>query len=120
RLTGLEREKLEAEYKELWQLTDLLEGLLADEKKLMGKIVEELTAVRDEFNDDRRTVIEDKEGEILTEELIDQEDMVVTRTRLGYIKRTPVREYQAQGRGGRGITGASSTEGDFLADVFAA
>jgi DNA gyrase subunit A len=120
RLTGLEREKLEAEYKELWELTDYLESLLADEKKLMGKVVEELNAIRDEFRDERRTRIEEKEGEILTEELIDQEDMVVTRTRLGYIKRTPVREYQAQGRGGRGIQGATSTEGDFLADMFAA
>jgi DNA gyrase subunit A len=120
RLTGLEREKLEAEYKELWQLTDYLEGLLADEKKLMGAIVDELKAVKEEFADDRRTKIEDREGEILTEDLIDEEDVVVTRTHLGYIKRTRVREYEAQGRGGRGITGAASTEGDFIVDMFAA
>ena len=120
RLTGLEREKLEAEYKELWELTDYLEGLLADDKKLMSAIVDELKAIRDEFADPRRTVIVDAEGEILTEELIDEEDTVVTRSHLGYIKRTRAREYQAQGRGGRGITGATSTEGDFVADMFAA
>jgi DNA gyrase subunit A len=120
RLTGLEREKLEAEYKELWLLTDYLESLLADEAKLMGAIIDELRQIKAEFADDRRTKIVDSEGEILTEELIDQEDMVVTRTHLGYIKRTPVDEYEAQGRGGRGITGATSTEGDFIVDMFAA
>src|SRR4051812_39358182 len=120
RLTGLEREKLEAEYKELWDLTDYLEGLLADDKKLMTAIIEELKAIREEFADARRTVIVDSEGEILTEELIDEEETVVTRSHLGYIKRTRAREYQAQGRGGRGITGATSTEGDFVADMFAA
>jgi len=120
RLTGLEREKLEAEYKELWELTDYLEGLLADDKKLMGVIIDELKAIREEFADGRRTRIEDREGEILTEDLIDEEDVVVTRTRLGYIKRTRVKEYEAQGRGGRGIQGATSTEGDFIVDMFAA
>ena len=120
RLTGLEREKLEAEYKQLWELTDYLEGLLADEKKLMGAIIDELTAIREQFADERRTQIVDQAGEILTEELIDEEDVVVTRTRLGYIKRTKLSEYEAQGRGGRGITGAASTEGDFITDMFAA
>jgi DNA gyrase subunit A len=120
RLTGLEREKLEAEYKELWQTTDYLEGLLADEAKMMGAITDELRQVRSDYADPRRTKIVDAEGEILTEELIDQEDMVVTRTHLGYIKRTPVDEYEAQGRGGRGITGATQTEGDFIVDMFAA
>ncbi len=119
RLTGLEREKLEAEYKELWELTDYLEGLLADEKKMMGAITDELRQVRVDFADERRTQIVDAEGEILTEELIDQEDMVVTRTRNGYIKRTPLSEYQAQGRGGRGITGAASNDDDFITDMFA-
>ncbi len=120
RLTGLEREKLEAEYKELWELTDYLEGLLADDKKLMSAIIDELEAVKEEFGDARRTRIEDREGEIMTEDLIDEEDVVVTRTRLGYIKRTRVKEYEAQGRGGRGIQGATSTEGDFIVDMFAA
>ncbi|MEO8705595.1 MAG: DNA gyrase subunit A, partial [Kofleriaceae bacterium] len=120
RLTGLEREKLEAEYKELWQLTDYLEGLLADSKKLMAAIIDELVAVMEQFNDKRRTQIEDKAGEEVPEDLIDEESVVVTRTRLGYIKRTRVKEYEAQGRGGRGITGAASTEGDFITDMFAA
>jgi DNA gyrase subunit A len=121
RLTGLEREKLEAEYKELWELTDYLEGLLADEDKLMAAIVDELKAIKTEYGDERRTRIVDAEhAEILTEELIDEEDVVVTRTHLGYIKRTRVREYEAQGRGGRGITGAASNEGDFITDMFAA
>jgi DNA gyrase subunit A len=120
RLTGLEREKLEAEYKELWELADYLHGLLSDEKKLMSAIVAELRDIRENFADERRTRIVDAEGEILTEALIDEEAMVVTRTHLGYVKRTPVREYQAQGRGGRGITGAASSDGDFVADMFAA
>ncbi|HLL24903.1 MAG TPA: DNA gyrase C-terminal beta-propeller domain-containing protein, partial [Kofleriaceae bacterium] len=120
RLTGLEREKLEAEYKQLWDLTDYLEGLLSDEKKMIAAISDELRAIRDEFADERRTLIVDDEGEILTEELIDEEDVVVTRTHLGYLKRTRVREYEAQGRGGRGITGASQAEGDFITDMFAA
>ena len=119
RLTGLEKEKLEAEYKELWELTDYLEGLLADDAKLMGAIVDELKQIREDYGDERRTKIVDAVGEILTEELIDQEDMVVTRTHLGYIKRTPLREYEAQGRGGRGITGATQGEGDFIVDMFA-
>ncbi len=119
RLTGLEREKLEAEYRELWTLTDYLEGLLSDDKKLMAAIVDELRAIRTDFADSRRTQIVDAEGEILTEELIDEEECVVTRTHLGYIKRTRAREYQAQGRGGRGIQGATSGDGDFVADMFA-
>ena len=121
RLTGLEREKLEAEYRELWTLTDYLEGLLGDHHKLMAAIVEELRTIRAEFGDERRTEIVDAEGEILTEALIDVEDMVVTRTRLGYVKRTALKEYQAQGRGGRGITGAAQGgDDDFVADMFAA
>jgi len=120
RLTGLEREKLEAEYKELWATTDYLEGLLSDEGKLMGAIVAELESIRDEYGSERRTEIVDAEGEILDEELIAVEDMVVTRTRLGYVKRTPVSEYQAQQRGGRGIKGASSADDDFVADMFVA
>ncbi|HSD89232.1 MAG TPA: DNA gyrase subunit A [Kofleriaceae bacterium] len=120
RLTGLEREKLEAEYKELWELTDYLESLLADEKKLMGAIIDELKQIKTDFADERRTKIVDAEGEILTEELIDEEDTVVTRTHLGYIKRTRAREYSAQGRGGRGIQGAGSADGDFVVDMFAA
>ncbi|HKE16431.1 MAG TPA: DNA gyrase subunit A [Kofleriaceae bacterium] len=121
RLTGLEREKLEAEYKELWALTDFLEGLLADDAKLMAVIVEELEHIRDQYGDDRRTEIVGEVTEILNEELIPEEEMVVTRTHKGYVKRTPVSEYTAQNRGGRGIRGAQSGgEDDFVADMFAA
>jgi DNA gyrase subunit A len=86
----------------------------------MAAIIDELKALKAEFADPRRTQIVDAEGEILTEELIDEEECVVTRTHLGYIKRTRLREYQAQGRGGRGIQGATSGDGDFVADMFAA
>src|SRR3569623_3380146 len=120
RRTGLEREKLEAEYTELWELTDYLEGLLADDKKLMAAIIDELKAIKTEFGDVRRTKIVDAEGEILAEELIAEEDCVVTRSHLGYFLRTSASEYQAPGRGGKGITGAANTEGDFVADMFAA
>jgi DNA gyrase subunit A len=120
RLTGLEKEKLEAEYKELWALTDYLEGLLADETKLMGAIVDELKQIKHDYGDERRTKIVDAEGEILTEELIDEESTVVTRTHLGFIKRTASKEYSAQGRGGRGIQGATSGDNDFVVDMFAA
>lgn len=119
RLTGLEREKLEAEYRELWALTDYLEGLLADPQKLMGAIVDELKQLRADYADERRTKIVEADGEIMTEDLIDEEDVVVTRTRLGYIKRTGAKEYQAQGRGGRGVQGAASADGDFVVDMFA-
>ncbi len=120
RLTGLERERLEAEYKELWALTDYLESLLSDESKLMGAIIDELKQLREGYTDARRTDIVESEGEILNESLIDEQAMVVTRTRLGYVKRTPLTEYSAQGRGGRGITGAAGGEGDFITDMFAA
>jgi DNA gyrase subunit A len=121
RLTGLEREKLEAEYKELWGLTDYLEGLLADDAKLMEAIIDELKQIRDQYGDDRRTEIVGQVTEILSEELIAEEDMVVTRTHQGYVKRTPVSEYSAQNRGGRGIRGASSGGADdFVTDMFVA
>ena len=121
RLTGLEREKLEAEYRELWDLTDYLEGLLADDAKLMAAIIGELEEIRDQYGDERRTEIVGAEAEILHEELIAVEEMVVTRTHLGYVKRTPVSEYSAQGRGGRGIRGASSGGADdFVTDLFVA
>jgi DNA gyrase subunit A len=121
RLTGLEREKLEAEYRELWALTDVLEGLLSDEGELMAAIVKELEEIRDQYGDDRRTEIIGEEAEILHEALIAEEDMAVTRTHLGYVKRTPMSEYSAQGRGGRGVRGASSGGADdFVTDLFVA
>jgi DNA gyrase subunit A len=86
----------------------------------MAAIVDELRELKTDYGDARRTRIVDAEhAEIMTEELIDEEAVVVTRTHLGYIKRTRTREYEAQGRGGRGITGAASNEGDFITDMFA-
>lgn len=121
RLTGLEQEKLEAEYRDLWAKTDYLEGLLSDEGKLLGAIRSELEDVREQYGDDRRTEIESDGGEIIHEDLIAVEEMVVTRTHMGYVKRTPVSEYQAQNRGGRGIRAATSSgDDDFVADMFAA
>ncbi len=120
RLTGLEREKLEAEYKQLWSTIDYLLGLLGSHEQLMAAIVEELKEIREQYGDERRTVILDQEGEILDEQLITVEQMVVTRTRLGYVKRTPLSEYSAQGRGGRGVRGATHSDDDFVSDVFVA
>ena len=120
RLTGLEREKLEAEYKELWKATDYLSGLLSSESQLVAAIAEELREIRETYADPRRTEIAESEGEIMNESLIAVEDMVVTRTHRGYVKRTPVSEYQAQGRGGKGIKAATSSNDDFVSDMFAA
>jgi DNA gyrase subunit A len=120
RLTGLEREKLEAEYKELWDLTDYLEGILADEHKLYGVIVDELKVVKEQYGDERRTQILDVEAEITDEQLIAEEEMIVTVTHGGYVKRTPVSEYRAQHRGGRGVRGAGQSDDDFVAEMFVA
>jgi DNA gyrase subunit A len=120
RLTGLEREKLEAEYRELWATTDRLEAILADDAKLLGVIADELAAVREQFGDKRRTEIIDDEADISDESLIAEEEMVVTVTHGGYVKRTPLTEYRAQQRGGRGVKGAESGDDDFVAELFAA
>ena len=120
RLTGLEREKLEAEYRELWEVTDYHEGLLSNPTKLIAAIADELREIRQTYGDPRRTEIIDGESEIMHEELIAEESMVVTRTHRGYVKRTPVTEYSAQGRGGKGIKAATSSDDDFVSDMFAA
>jgi DNA gyrase subunit A len=120
RLTGLERDKLDAEYRELSETIGRLEGILSDENKLLQVIIGELESVREQFGDARRTVIVDDEGEIPIEELIKQEDMVVTMSHAGYVKRNSVTEYRAQKRGGRGITGASTKEEDFVSKLFVA
>ena len=120
RLTGLEREKLDAEYKELCATIERLEGILSDEGKLLAVIVGELESIREQFGDERRTQIVDDEGEIAVEELIADEDMVVTLSHQGYVKRNSVGEYRAQNRGGRGVTGASTKDEDFVAQLFVA
>jgi DNA gyrase subunit A len=120
RLTGLEREKLEAEYKELWATTDRLEAILADEHKLYSVIVDELKEIKQQYGDERRTQILDVDADITDEQLIAEEEMIVTVTHGGYVKRTPVSEYRAQHRGGRGVRGAGSADDDFVAEMFVA
>ncbi|HEY3358148.1 MAG TPA: DNA gyrase subunit A [Polyangia bacterium] len=120
RLTGLERDKIVAELEATLAEIARLEAILADEALLMALIVGELEAVRDQFGDERRTVIEDAVDEISLEDMIAQEDMVVTASHSGYVKRNPISLYRAQKRGGRGITGAGTTEEDFIAQLFVA
>ncbi len=118
RLTGLQREKLEGEYAELAEEIDRLEAILADDELLMQLIVAELQAIRDAYADERRTEILDASGDLAMEDLIADEDMVITMTHSGYIKRTPLAEYRAQGRGGKGRRGAGLKEEDVITDVF--
>ncbi len=120
RLTGLEREKLDAEYKVLCETIDRLEAILSDDKRMLALIIDELRAIKEQFGDVRRTQIVDDEGEIAIEELIAVEDMVVTVSHGGYVKRSAVTEYSAQKRGGRGITGAQVKDEDFVAKLFVA
>ncbi len=113
RLTGLEREKLEAEYKELMDLIDHLNTILNDEVVRMDLIKEELVEVRDRYGDERRTQITHDSDEIDIEDIIPDDEMVLTVSREGYIKRTPLVEYRTQGRGGRGSKGAGSKAEDY-------
>ena len=115
RLTGLERDKLETNLREAWRSrSPTCSGLLENEPLLMGVIKEEMQAIRDKFADDRRTELTIIEGEIDIEDLIAPDDMVVTMTNFGYIKRLPKSTYRAQHRGGRGISGMSTRDEDFV------
>ncbi len=120
RLTGLEREKIQEQYNELKEKIDYYERVLADEGLRMGVIKDELNEMKDKYGDDRRTDITFAEGEIRIEDLIANEDVVITVSNHGYIKRTPASEYQAQGRGGKGFRGAGKKEGDFVEYLFVA
>ena len=119
-LQGLEREKLENEYKELQERIAYYESLLADEGKLRQVLKEELTALRDRYGDDRLTEIQDVEDEIDIEDLIEEEQCVFTMSHAGYIKRVPASTYRSQKRGGKGITGMTTKETDFVESVFTA
>ena len=112
RLTGLERERLQSEYRDLLEEIARLSAILGDEAQLLGVIKDELKAVKKQFADERRTQISDLEGDISKEDLIAEEDMVVTLTRGGYIKRTPLASYRAQLRGGRGVSAQRAKEDD--------
>lgn len=118
RLTGLEREKLENEYKELMEKITYLKAVLADEKKVLAIIKDELLELKEKYNDERRTVISDEEYKIDEEDLIAQEDVVITVTNNGYIKRMPLDAYKSQHRGGRGIHAAALKQQDFLQHLF--
>ncbi|MCR4288410.1 MAG: DNA gyrase subunit A [Deltaproteobacteria bacterium] len=120
RLTALEREKIIAEYKEILKLIESLEEILASEKLLMDVVLNELKEVRERFADERRTEIVDESGEITIEDIIAEEDMVVTITAGGYIKRNPTSLFKIQKRGGKGKTGMTTKEEDFVADIFVA
>ena len=120
RLQGLEREKLENEYKELEERIAYYLRLLSDEQLLKSVLKEELIAIRDKFGDDRRTEIQDVEDEIDIEDLIEQEQCVFTMSHAGYIKRVPASTYRSQKRGGRGVTGMTTREEDFVEGVLSA
>ncbi len=119
-LQGLNREKLEAEYKELEERIAYFNQLLGSEEMLRGVLKEELTVIRDKYGDERVTEIQDVEDEIDIEDLIEEEQCVFTLTQAGYIKRTPVSEYAAQSKGGMGKKGITTREEDYVVDVFTA
>jgi DNA gyrase subunit A len=120
RLTGLEREKIAAELKEITdQIAEFL-TILGSKERLLEVLVAELQEVKEKFNTPRRTELVDAEGEIDIEELIQREDMVVTITHGGYIKRVPLDTYRAQRRGGKGRSGMSTKDDDFVSDLFVA
>ncbi len=119
-LQGLNREKLENEYKELEEKIDYFNKILADEGLVRQILKEELTAISEKFGDDRVTEIQDVEDEIDIEDLIEEEQCVFTLTQAGYIKRTPVTEYTAQSKGGMGKKGMTTRDEDAVVDVFTA
>ncbi len=116
-LTGLERERLEAEFAELMNKIADYKAILADEKLLLGVIKDEITFIRDKFGDDRRTKIGFDEFDISMEDLIPNESTVIAMTRLGYIKRMTIDNFKSQHRGGKGIKGMQTIEEDFIEDL---
>ncbi len=117
-LTGLEREKLQAEYDELCERIKYLKSILGDEKILLGVIRDELTEIKEKYGDARRTQIGQDDEEILDEDLIKRENIVVTLSNLSYVKRMTTDNFHSQKRGGKGIKGASTIEDDFIRDIF--
>ena len=120
RLTGLERDKIIQDYKDTMALIADLKSILADEKKVLSIIGKELDEVRTKFANPRRTQFIEEQEDITTEDLIAEEEMVVTVTYSGYIKRLPVDTYRAQKRGGKGVMGAGTRAEDFIWDIFVA
>ena len=120
RLTGLEREKIARDYEEVLALIDELNAILNDEHMVMNIIKEEFVEIKETYGDERRTEIIDATDEILPEDLIAPEDMAVTVTHTGYIKRNPVSLYRSQHRGGKGVKGVTNIEEDFVSNLYVA
>jgi DNA gyrase subunit A len=120
RLTGLERDKIKEEYAELMKQIEYLKSILADEGLRMQIIKDELTEIRDKYGDERKTEIVYSSAEMQTEDFIEDEDVVITISHEGYIKRTPLTEYRRQGRGGKGALGSNSREEDFIEHLLVA
>lgn len=119
-LTGLERDKIKAEYEELMALIERLKAILADESLRMQIIKDELIEVREKYGDERRSEIVYAGGEFRMEDMIENEEVVITISHAGYIKRTPLSEYRVQGRGGKGSIGSNSRDEDFIEHLFIA
>src|SRR5204862_1833192 len=117
---GLEQDKLRAEYEELMKLIDYLKGLLADVNLRIGVIKDELAEIRDKYGDERRSQIEYSGGDVSIEDLIADENVVITISQAGYIKRTSLTEYKTQKRGGVGQKSAGTREQEFLEHMFVA
>lgn len=117
RLTGLERDKIEAEYEELLKKINRLREILSNERLLMNVIKQELTIIKENYADERRTEIRHAEGEIDMRDLIENEEVAVTLTHFGYIKRMPIDTYKSQNRGGRGISALTTREEDFIKEL---
>ena len=120
RLTGLERDKIIRDYEEIMAVITKLKGILGDEKLVMKIIRDEFLEIKETYGDERRTEIIDAVDEILPEDMITQEDMAVTVTHTGYIKRNPVSIYRSQRRGGKGVVGVKNIEEDFVSNLFVA
>ncbi|MGN6397155.1 MAG: DNA gyrase subunit A [Mucilaginibacter sp.] len=114
RLTGLERDKIKDEYESLMKLIEHLKAILGDEGMRMQIIKDELTEIKDKYGDERKTEMVHSSAEMNTEDFIEDEDVVITISREGYIKRTPLTEYRRQGRGGKGAIGSNSRDADFI------
>ena len=120
KLTGLEREKVVEEYQELMALIERLRSILASDELVLGEIRKELLEIREAYGDERRTEIIPETHEISVEDMIADEEMVITVTQTGYVKRSPLSHYRAQHRGGKGRTGMMTKEGDFVEHLYVA
>jgi DNA gyrase subunit A len=119
-LTGLERDKIKAEYEELMKLIDYLKSVLNDETLRMKIIKDELLEIKEKYGDERKTEIVYASGDFRMEDMIADEDVVITISHMGYIKRTPLNEYRTQARGGKGAKGSTTRDEDFIEHLFVA